>query len=110
MTIKCNMQIHGSSELALPTLMFFISSNSMEKIVASLIYQNLIVLQITNCHLISGNVLIVPIVYPLKTPENLWFSDVLGGITWEHWAEMGYITPSKDIVLHIIVNSVVESM
>ena len=55
------MQTHDSSELALPTLMFFISSNSMEKIVASLIYQNLIVLQITNCHLISGNVLIVPI-------------------------------------------------
>ena len=46
MTINCNMQTHDSSELALPTLMFFISSNSMEKIVASLIYQNLIVLQI----------------------------------------------------------------
>ena len=27
----------------------------------------------------------VPILHPLKTPENL-FS---GGIKWEHWAEMG---------------------
>ena len=28
----------------------------------------------------------VPILYPLKTPENLWFS---GGIKWEHWPETG---------------------
>ena len=32
-----------------------------------------------------------PILYPLKTPENL-FSGFLvfsGGIKWEHWPEMG---------------------
>ena len=28
----------------------------------------------------------VPILYPLKTPENQRFS---GGIKWEHWPEMG---------------------
>ena len=28
------------------------------------------------------------ILYPLKTPENLWFSSVSGGIKWEHWPEM----------------------
>ena len=28
----------------------------------------------------------IPILYPLKTPENLWFS---GGIKCEHWPEMG---------------------
>ena len=31
----------------------------------------------------------VPILYPLKTPENLWFSGLFGGIKWKHWPEMG---------------------
>ena len=26
----------------------------------------------------------VPILYPLKTPENLWFSGVFRGIKWVH--------------------------
>ena len=30
----------------------------------------------------------VPILYPLKTPENLWFSSVLGCIKWEHLPDM----------------------
>ena len=29
----------------------------------------------------------VPILYPLKSPENLWFSGVFKGIKWEHWPE-----------------------
>ena len=36
----------------------------------------------------------VTILYPLKTPENLWqktfgFLVLSGGIKWEHWPEMG---------------------
>ena len=31
----------------------------------------------------------VPILYPLKTPENLWFSGVFRGIKWIHWPEVG---------------------
>ena len=31
-----------------------------------------------------------PFLYPLKTSENLWFSDVFRGyIRMEHWPEMG---------------------
>ena len=32
-----------------------------------------------------------PILYPLKTPENLWFSCVFGVIKWEHWPEVGEV-------------------
>ena len=31
----------------------------------------------------------IPILYPLKTPENLWFSGVFWGYKMEHWPEMG---------------------
>ena len=31
----------------------------------------------------------VPILYPLKTPENQRFSGVLGDIKWKHWPEIG---------------------
>ena len=31
----------------------------------------------------------VPILYPLKTPESLWLSGVLRGITRGHLPEMG---------------------
>ena len=31
----------------------------------------------------------VPILYPLKTPENLGFLVFSGGEKWEHWPEMG---------------------
>ena len=30
----------------------------------------------------------VPILYPLKTPDNLWFSGVFMCIEWGHWPEM----------------------
>ena len=30
----------------------------------------------------------VPILYPLKTPKNLWFSSILGCIKWEHLPDM----------------------
>ena len=30
-----------------------------------------------------------PFLYPLKTLENLWLSDVSGGIEREHWLETG---------------------
>ena len=29
--------------------------------------------------------------YPLKTLEDLWFSDFLGGIEMEHWIEIGQV-------------------
>ena len=31
----------------------------------------------------------VPILYPLKTPENQRLSSILGGIKQEHWPQMG---------------------
>ena len=31
----------------------------------------------------------VPFLYPMKTSENFWFSDVFVGIEREHWPEMG---------------------
>ena len=31
----------------------------------------------------------VPIIYPLKTPENQRLSGVFRGIKWEHWPEIG---------------------
>ena len=31
----------------------------------------------------------VPILYPLKTPDNLWFPGVYKGYKMEHWSEMG---------------------
>ena len=45
----------------------------------------------TKCRLNDINPFLanVPILYPLKTPENLWFSLFLGGIKWERWPEMG---------------------
>ena len=31
----------------------------------------------------------VPILYILKTPENLWLALFSGVMKWEHWPEMG---------------------
>ena len=31
----------------------------------------------------------VPILYPLKRPENLWFSGVFRGFKIVHWPKMG---------------------
>ena len=39
-------------------------------------------------HLTHFNVLFL---YPLKTLEDLWFSDFLGSIEMEHWIEIGQV-------------------
>ena len=31
-----------------------------------------------------------PFLYPMKMPENLWFSDVFKGIKRKHWAKTGW--------------------
>ena len=37
----------------------------------------------------------LPVLYPLKTSENLWFSGVFRGMKWDHWPEIGYRSSLK---------------
>ena len=41
----------------------------------------------------------VPFVYPLKTSENLWFSDVFRGIGMQHWAKINELIKSQPLLV-----------